>query len=57
MTSQTTILALLMGIAIVGVTGFPVLAQKKAPMVQCMTDDGYGRMRSCSQGYKAKHAK
>ena len=53
MTSKTTILALLMGTVIVGVSGSPVLAQKKAATVQCMTDDGYGRLRSCSQGYKA----
>jgi hypothetical protein len=26
-------------------------------LAECMTDDGYGRKRSCSASYKAKHAK
>jgi hypothetical protein len=32
--------------------GGPVYAAKAASYV-CMTDDGYGRMRPCSAGYKA----
>ena len=31
------------------------LAAKK-PYAQCMTDDGYGRFRPCSEGYKREHA-
>jgi opacity protein-like surface antigen len=27
----------------------------KKPYAQCMTDDGYGRFRPCSAGYKAEH--
>jgi hypothetical protein len=32
----------------------PAVAQKK-PIVQCMTDDGYGRLRTCSANYKRQH--
>ena len=28
-----------------------------AAHASCFTDDGYGRKRPCSAGYKAKHAK
>jgi hypothetical protein len=40
-----------------GVPGFgngEASAQKKNPYV-CMTDDGYGRYRPCSAGYKASN--
>jgi hypothetical protein len=59
---------LLAGIAMVGLTGpaaslgsngaseaKPVReARTQYAIDQCFTDDGYGRKRSCSQGYKAK---
>jgi len=43
-------LALLAGIAISGLTVIPASA---ASRYTCMTDDGYGRKRPCSAGYKA----
>jgi hypothetical protein len=43
-------LALLAGIAM---TGLSVSAASAANKYTCMTDDGYGRKRPCSAGYKA----
>ena len=45
-------LALLAGVAIVGQTSSAALAASKVSYV-CMTDDGYGRKRPCSAGYKS----
>ena len=56
MTSMLIRVALLTGVAIVGLNATPVFAAKAESYV-CMTDDGYGRKRPCSAGYKAKHAK
>ena len=50
MTSTLTRIALLAGIAIIGLNATPVFA---ASVYTCMTDDGYGRKRPCSAGYKA----
>ena len=30
-------------------------AAQRKPLVQCMTDDGYGRFRPCSASYKREH--
>jgi hypothetical protein len=43
--------ALLAGIAITGLNSVPASAAKAVSYV-CMTDDGYGRKRPCSAGYK-----
>ena len=43
-------LALLAGIAVSGLNVAPASA---ASVYTCMTDDGYGRKRPCSAGYKA----
>ena len=55
MKSIATLTALIMGIAILGLTGAPAFAAKAVSYV-CMTDDGYGRKRPCSAGYKAANA-
>ena len=41
------------------VTALSVTPSAAAPRqsVQCMTDDGYGRMRPCSALFKQKHQK
>ena len=44
--------ALLAGIAVAGLNSTPAAAATNNPYV-CMTDDGYGRYRPCSAGYKA----
>jgi hypothetical protein len=36
-------------------TAGPSLAAQKKPILQCMTDDGYGRYRPCSALYKRQH--
>lgn len=51
MTSIASRIALLVGIAMLGLSG-PASAASK---YECMTDDGYGRKRSCSAQYKAEH--
>lgn len=33
----------------------PSAAATRQPLDQCMTDDGYGRFRPCSSGYKRAH--
>jgi hypothetical protein len=33
----------------------PSAAAQRKPLDQCMTDDGYGRFRPCSAGYKRAH--
>jgi hypothetical protein len=48
-------IALLAGIAISGMN-VSVASAKKAVSYVCMTDDGYGRKRPCSAGYKAANA-
>ena len=57
MTSMATRIALAAGLA-AGLTmvalSSPAFAKNK---YECMTDDGYGRKRSCSAQYKAKHQK
>jgi hypothetical protein len=45
-------LALLAGIAMTGATVSTAFAAKAVSYV-CMTDDGYGRKRPCSAGFKA----
>ena len=45
-------LTLLAGIAMTGATVSTASAAKAVSYV-CMTDDGYGRKRPCSAGYKA----
>ena len=52
MTSMLIRIALLTGVAVVGLNATPVFATKAESYV-CMTDDGYGRKRPCSAGYKA----
>ena len=55
MTSMATRIALAAGLAagltMVGLSS-PAFAKTK---YECMTDDGYGRKRSCSASYKAEH--
>ena len=41
-------------LSVTALTVTPAVAQKK-PISQCMTDDGYGRMRPCSALYKRQH--
>jgi len=68
MTSMTVRMLLLAGIAMVGLAG-PAMslgsngtsevtparaAGTQYAQDQCFTDDGYGRKRPCSQGFKAK---
>jgi hypothetical protein len=55
MTSTLTKIALLAGISIIGMNVTPVFAASQVSYV-CMTDDGYGRKRPCSAGYKAANA-
>ena len=45
-----------LGVALT-VTALPVTpaAAQRKPISQCMTDDGYGRMRPCSALYKRQH--
>ena len=43
--------ALTAGVLTVSTSG----AAQRKPMVQCMTDDGYGRYRPCSPLYKREH--
>ena len=59
MTSTITRTFLLAGL--IALPAFPAFAQDigttrpvaaKTANAQCMLDDGYGRLRSCSQGYK-----
>ena len=40
------------GLTVLAAVATPAAAQKKDKYV-CMTDDGYGRLRSCSASYKA----
>jgi len=56
MTSMLIRVALLTGVAVVGLNATPVFAAKAESYV-CMTDDGYGRKRPCSAGYKAANPK
>jgi uncharacterized membrane protein len=55
MTSMATRIALAAGLA----AGIAMVALSSPAFAkdryQCMTDDGYGRMRSCSASYKAEH--
>ena len=51
MTSTARRMALLVGIAIAGLCLYSSTAS--AIDYTCMTDDGYGRKRSCSAAYKA----
>lgn len=53
MKSIAALTALTMGIVVLGLTGVPAFAAKKTVSYVCMTDDGYGRQRSCSASYKA----
>ena len=50
MTSTATRMALFAGFAIAGLYCATASA---ASVYTCMTDDGYGRKRPCSAGYKA----
>ena len=50
LTAAPVALALLAGIA---VSGMNVSVASAASKYTCMTDDGYGRKRPCSAGYKA----
>jgi hypothetical protein len=43
--------AVTVGVLAVATSG----AAQKKPVVQCMTDDGYGRYRPCSALYKREH--
>jgi len=56
MTTMTTRIALVAGLAaglaMVALSS-PAFAKDK---YECMTDDGYGRKRSCSASYKAEHS-
>ena len=52
LTAAPVALALLAGIAVSGLNVSPASAAKAVSYV-CMTDDGYGRKRPCSAGYKA----
>lgn len=45
--------AALTAIALLSADGSAVAAPKKVLNYVCMTDDGYGRKRSCSASYKA----
>ena len=38
-------------LSVTALSATPAAAQKR-PFSQCMTDDGYGRFRPCSAGYK-----
>jgi hypothetical protein len=56
---MTSILARTLVLAgLIALPAIPALAQSSKPTsakianAQCMLDDGYGRLRSCSQGYK-----
>jgi hypothetical protein len=50
----TTSLAAL-GVIFAAGTNVATAAEKKsASRYECFTDDGYGRKRSCSQGYRQK---
>jgi hypothetical protein len=50
LTAAPVALALLAGVA---VSGLNVSVASAASVYTCMTDDGYGRKRPCSAGYKA----
>jgi len=52
LTAAPVALALLAGIAVSGLNVSTASAAKAVSYV-CMTDDGYGRKRPCSAGYKA----
>ena len=52
LTATPVALALLAGVAISGLN-VSVASAAKANVYTCMTDDGYGRKRPCSAGYKA----
>jgi hypothetical protein len=55
----TRLMALAALAAALSVTALPVtqsVAAPQKPYVQCMTDDGYGRFRPCSAGYKREHS-
>ena len=57
MTSMVTRLAMLAGIAAIGLTG-PLMTTPAASaqnFVKCMTDDGYGRKSPCSGLYKSQN--
>ena len=56
LTAAPVAFALLAGIAMTGLSGSAASAAEAVSYV-CMTDDGYGRKRPCSAGYKAKQAK
>jgi hypothetical protein len=49
LTAAPVALALLAGVAVTG----NVSVASAASIYTCMTDDGYGRKRPCSAGYKA----
>jgi hypothetical protein len=56
MTSMATRIAIAAGLAAglgMAALSSPAFAKDK---YECMTDDGYGRKRSCSAAYKAEHA-
>jgi hypothetical protein len=54
-TAAPLALALLAGGSVSGLTVSTASAAKAVSYV-CMTDDGYGRKRPCSAGYKAANA-
>ena len=51
-----TLAGLAMALTVTPLSVTPSAANPKEG-VQCMTDDGYGRYRPCSAGYKQKHDK
>jgi hypothetical protein len=51
----STVAGLAAALAAGALTVTPSVAAQKKAVVQCMTDDGYGRYRPCSAGYKRAH--
>ena len=46
---------LAIALSVTAVSVAPSAAAPRQPYAQCMTDDGYGRLRPCSAQYKRQH--
>ena len=51
-----TAIAVLGLVVVAGADVATAAPKQRASAYDCFTDDGYGRKRSCSQGYKARRA-
>jgi len=55
MTRLLALVGLAAALTVTALRVAPSAAAPRNPYAQCMTDDGYGRFRPCSAGYKREH--